>query len=48
MSTRRSEMLSTTPASGPVTRAAVVTHGRIERIGDAAARLRAVAERCGV
>jgi len=48
MSTRRSEMLSTTPASGPVTRAAVVTHGRIERIGDAADRLRAVAERCGV
>ena len=48
MSTRRSEMLSTTPASGPVTRAAVVTHGRIERIGDAADRLRAVAARCGV
>src|SRR5690242_9736238 len=48
MSTRRSEMLSTTPASGPVTRAAVVTHGRIERIGDAADRLRAVAERCAV
>src|SRR6185503_17318727 len=48
MSTQRSEMLSTPPASGPVTRAAVVTHGRIERIGDAADRLRAVAERCGV
>jgi NAD+ kinase len=48
MSTQRSERLSTTPASGPVTRAAVVTHGRIERIGDAADRLRAVAERCGV
>jgi NAD+ kinase len=26
----------------------VVTHGRIQRIGDAAERLRAVAERCGV
>src|SRR3954451_19515146 len=48
MSTQRSERPSTTPASGPVTRAAVVTHGRIERIGDAADRLRAVAERCGV
>ena len=48
MSTQRSERRSAVPASSPVTRAAVVTHGRPERIGDAVERLRAVAERTGV
>jgi NAD+ kinase len=48
MSSQRSERPSAVPTSPPVTRAAVVTHGRPERIGDAVERLRAVAERTGV
>jgi NAD+ kinase len=48
MSMQRSEPPSVTAASKPVTRAAVVTHGRPQRIGDAVQRLRAVAESCGV
>jgi NAD+ kinase len=48
MSVQRSEQPSTGPTSPPVRRAAVVTHGRPERIGDAVQRLRKVAARCGV
>ena len=48
MSTQRSGPPSGSPPSPPVTRAAVVTHGRPARIGDAVERLRAVAESCGV
>jgi NAD+ kinase len=48
MSVQRSEPPSTGKTSPPVRRAAVVTHGRPERIGDALQRLRRVAERCGV
>jgi NAD+ kinase len=48
MSMQRSEPPSVTAASKPVARAAVVTHGRPQRIGDALQRLRLVAERCGV
>jgi NAD+ kinase len=47
MSVQPSEMPSESP-SAAVSRVAVVTHGRAERIGDALARLHAVAERCGV
>jgi NAD+ kinase len=48
MSAQRSETQSATMPSRKVQRAAVVTHGRPERIGDALTRLRAVAERCQV
>ena len=48
MSTQRSEQPSTSPGSRPVERAAVVIHGRPERIGDAVERLAQVAGRCGV
>jgi NAD+ kinase len=48
MSVQRSQTQSATVASHKVRRAAVVMHGRPERIGDALARLRAVAERCDV
>ncbi len=45
----QSSMPSYPPAEpGPITRVAVVTHGRPEAIGDALARLRAVCERRGV
>ena len=48
MSVQRSETQSPPAASRVVTRAAVVTHGRPERIGDALARLKEVAARCNV
>jgi NAD+ kinase len=48
MSTQRSETRSTPPVSAPVTRAAVVMHGRPSRVGDATERLEALARRCGV
>ena len=48
MSSPRSETPSSPPEGGAVSRVAVVSHGRPERIGDALARLRAVAKRCGV
>jgi NAD+ kinase len=48
MSTQRSETPFAKPAGRPVASASVVLHGRPERVGDALARLRAVAERRGV
>jgi NAD+ kinase len=48
MSVQRSGTQSGTVASRKVRRAAVVMHGRPERIGDALARLQAVAARCDV
>jgi NAD+ kinase len=47
MSAQQSEARWGTPKA-TVSRVAVVTHGRPERIGDALRRLRSVAERCGV
>jgi NAD+ kinase len=48
MSMQRSEPRSAVTDRKAISRVAVVTHGRPERIGDAVGRLRAVAERCGV
>ena len=48
MSVPRSQTQSATVTSRRVRQAAVVTHGRPERIGDALTRLRAVAKRCDV
>src|SRR3954447_26828341 len=48
-STMQSNIPSHPPAeSGPITRVAVVTHGKPDAIGDALGRLRAVCERRGV
>src|SRR3954452_15841989 len=47
MSLKQSETPSVTPSKA-VSRVAVVTHGKADRIGDALGRLRSVAERCGV
>jgi NAD+ kinase len=48
MSTQRSETPFSRPAGRPVSRASVVLHGRPERLGDAPARVRSLAERHGV
>jgi NAD+ kinase len=48
MSTPRSETPFARAADRPVSRASVVLHGRPERLGDAPARVRALAERHGV
>src|SRR5262249_15441208 len=48
MSTQRSETPFTRTAGRPVSRASVVLHGRPERLVDAPARVRALAERSGV
>jgi NAD+ kinase len=47
MSLKQSEARSE-PPSAAVTRVTVITHGKVERIGDALERLHAVADRCGV
>jgi NAD+ kinase len=48
MSSQRSETPFTRAAGKPVSRASVVLHGRPERLADAPARVRALAERRGV
>jgi NAD+ kinase len=48
MSNERSRMPSPAPDRLAVSRVAVITHGKPEVIGDAPARLRRVAERCGI
>ena len=48
MSQQPSETQSPSPPRRSISRAAVVTHGRPEQIGDAVARLESVAARCGV